>query len=56
LATTSPRPSDPAVSRAFANIDPTALPTSNGGTVNGEDPEAIPNRCRDVTAALCEVL
>jgi hypothetical protein len=56
LATISPHPSDPAVARAFASIDPTALPTSNGVIVNGEDPDAIPNRCRDVTAALCEVL
>jgi len=56
LSTASPRPSDPAVARAFATIDPTALPTSNGGIVNGEDPEAIPNRCQDVTGELCKVL
>jgi hypothetical protein len=53
---TSPRPSDPAVARAFATIDPTALPTSDGGVVNGEDPQAIPNRCQDVTGELCKLL
>ncbi|MFO7960163.1 MAG: hypothetical protein R6U94_04360 [Nitriliruptoraceae bacterium] len=52
----APRPSDPAVARAFATIDPTALPTSDGGVVNGEDPEAIPNTCQDVTSELCELL
>lgn len=51
----SPCPSDPAVARAFATIDPTALPTSDG-VVNGEDPEAIPNTCRDVTSEVCKVL
>jgi hypothetical protein len=56
LPTTPRRPSEPAVARAFATIDPAALPTSNGGVVDGEDPEAIPNRCREVTAELCEVL
>jgi len=56
MAVASPRPSDPAVARAFATVDPTALPTSNGRVVNGEDPEAIPNRCQDVTGELCKVL
>lgn len=56
MATATPRPSDPAVARAFATIDPTALPTSSGGVVNGEDPEAIPNRCQEVTSELCKVL
>ncbi len=56
MATTSPRPSDPAVARAFATIDPAALPTSHGGVVNGEDPKAIPNRCQDVTTQLCTAL
>ena len=56
MASTPPRPSDPAVARAFATIDPTALPTTTGGPINGADPEAVPNRCRDVTSALCTVL
>jgi hypothetical protein len=56
VATCSPRPSDPAVARALATIDPTALPTSDGGVVNGEDPEATPNTCHDVTGELCKLL
>ncbi|MFP4148765.1 MAG: hypothetical protein ACLFV0_04680 [Nitriliruptoraceae bacterium] len=47
------RPSDPAVARAFAALDPGALPTLDGGIVNGEDPEAISDTCRAVTVALC---
>ncbi len=56
MVTVSLRPSDPAVARAFATIDPTALPTRNGLVVDGEDPEAIPNRCQDVTGELCKLL
>ncbi len=56
MAVASLRPSDPAVARAFAAIDPTALPTSDGSVVNGADPEAIPNKCQDVTGELCKVL
>ena len=55
MAADTPRPSDPAVARAFATIDPSALPTGDG-VVNGEDPEAVPNRCQEVTDALCRVL
>ena len=56
VATASPRPSDPEVARAFATIDPAALPTSQGGVVDGRDPEAVPNTCQDVTTQLCKVL
>jgi len=56
-STTTPlRPSDPAVALAFDTIDPTALPTLSGDVVNGEDPEAVPNRCQDVTGELCRLL
>lgn len=56
LATASLQPSDPAVARAFALIDPTALPTRSGDVVNGHDPDAVPNRCQEVTGALCRLL
>ncbi|TVR26195.1 MAG: hypothetical protein EA387_02705 [Nitriliruptor sp.] len=56
MPTVPPRPSDPEVARAFATVDPAALPTSDGGLVNGEDPKAVPNTCQDVTAGLGKVL
>jgi len=49
-------PSHPAVARAFARIDPTALPAGDGEHVDGEDPQAVPNRCRDVTDQVCTLL
>ncbi len=53
---TALRPSEPAVARAFAAIDPAALPTSDGDVVDGREPAAIHNRCRDITDALCKAL
>lgn len=56
LTMASTRPSDPAVRRAFLEIDPTELPTRSGGVVDGREPAAVLDRCQEVTGELCRVL